>query len=410
MTMNDDDRDKENDNNQSNLLTTNSIHDDVVDSQSIHHVSPKKKRNRRKKIGYQRKKRKIPRTLSSLNTTTPPPLATSSNSNSISSRSSSCSSSTQSAASSNHTITTRSRSSSSSTTNNNSTTSNIIVTPPPRPIQMLGPKGMKLNASAAQHQRIMISNLYATKYYNKDSQLPLEGRNGIVAQISFELNLSRNLSGTVSRVIKETKGLLDKGLSYDGKKRKYTLPQKRKIQDGSLAQQMLIDLLEKNKYSKSMTAKILSAQIAEFKDNPIGPWAVSSAIKLMPHLIIKRRKKTQADDTNLYWVTASFCFCLQIMVRSSMEIPEEAKTHARELGIDLNDDMFNIDVIKENNLTLDWNCISFWDEMHIKQRCGEANKDAIFFPRNDDGIYDVNGTNAIERGEVNDVVSYEQLY
>lgn len=160
---------------------------------------------------------------------------------------------------------------------------------------MLGPKGMKLNASAAQHQRIMISNLYATKYYNKDSQLPLEGRNGIVAQISFELNLSRNLSGTVS--------------------------QKRKIQDGSLAQQMLIDLLEKNKYSKSMTAKILSAQIAEFKDNPIGPWAVSSAIKLMPHLIIKRRKKTQADDTNLYWVTASFCFCLQIMVRSSMEIP-----------------------------------------------------------------------------------------
>ena len=285
MTMNDDDRDKENDNNQSNLLTTNSIDDDVVDSQSIHHISPKKKRNRRKKIGYQRKKRKmISRSSSSNHTTTSPPLATSSNSNSISSRSSSCSSSTQSAASSNHTITTRSRSSS-STTNNNSTIHNNVTPPPPlpRPSQLLGPKEMKLNAAAAEHQRIMISNLYATKYYNKDPQLPIKGRNGIVAQISSELNLSHNLSGTISRVIIETKKLLDKGLSYDGKKRKYTLPQKRKIQDGSLAQQLLIDCKEKNKYSNTMTAKILSAQIPEFKDNPIGPSAVSNALRHMKH-------------------------------------------------------------------------------------------------------------------------------
>ena len=284
MTMNDDDTDKENDNNQSNLL---SIDHDVVDSQSTilstHHPSQKRKRNRRKKIGRRPKKRKISPS-SSLNTTTPPPLAKISNSNAISSRSSSYSS-TQSAASSNNTITTRSRSSSSTNNNTNSTTSNIIVTPspPPRPIELLGPKGKRLNFEAAEHQRYAISNLYANKYYNKDPHFPINGRNGIVAQIMSELHLKPCMNGTVTKVIIETKKALDKGLTYDGKRKVFTKPHLRKVQDGSLAQQLLIDCKEKNKYSNRMTAKILSAQIPEFKDNPIGPSAVSNALRHMKH-------------------------------------------------------------------------------------------------------------------------------
>ena len=46
--------------------------------------------------------------------------------------------------------------------------------------------------------------------------------------------------------------------------------------------------------------------------------------------------------------------------------------------------------MKQEGLTFELDQVTFWDEIHMKQKCGTKNHSTLVFARNDDGIYDEN--------------------
>ena len=44
--------------------------------------------------------------------------------------------------------------------------------------------------------------------------------------------------------------------------------------------------------------------------------------------------------------------------------------------------------MKQEGHTFEVDQVTFWDEIHIKQKCGTENHSTLIFARNDDGIYD----------------------